>query len=375
MTVFRSRMLLFLVSSCLAFAVLESAARLAHRYQRYTPKIVTAEYLQPNPYLYRVLKPNLHTKLGKAQIDVNSLGFRGEEFSPRKPPGTYRIFVLGGSTTFGYPESLWTTEDTYPFKLQNELRSRLGLQTIEVINAGVPGYTLRTSLVNYATRITWLEPDLIIVYHRINDAILFKDGDDLYYSVVRADGCPSLWDRVSAYSFVLLELNFRWYKLRRGPAPLQSSQRSDEPSPITVAAYDRNLRSLVDMVRGQGVQVVVGNEGVVVPSNCSSDKNVGEDAGLRAFNKRACFQIQWLFPHLTDLGVKRTLEQLVAVQQRVAAERHLIWVDVDSLVPKTPEYYWDICHNQSAGSTLVAKALADRVAPLISERQWLMPRH
>ena len=34
-------------------------------------------------------------------ITINDLGFRGAEFSEVKPPNTYRIFMVGGSTMFG----------------------------------------------------------------------------------------------------------------------------------------------------------------------------------------------------------------------------------------------------------------------------------
>ena len=34
-------------------------------------------------------------------VNINSLGFRGPEFSPEKPAEAYRIFMLGGSTLFG----------------------------------------------------------------------------------------------------------------------------------------------------------------------------------------------------------------------------------------------------------------------------------
>ena len=34
-------------------------------------------------------------------ININSLGFRGSDFEIIKDPNTYRIFMVGGSTTFG----------------------------------------------------------------------------------------------------------------------------------------------------------------------------------------------------------------------------------------------------------------------------------
>ena len=35
-------------------------------------------------------------------VTINSLGFRGDEFSSEKPDNVYRIFMLGGSTMFGH---------------------------------------------------------------------------------------------------------------------------------------------------------------------------------------------------------------------------------------------------------------------------------
>ena len=35
-------------------------------------------------------------------VNINSLGFRGDEFSKIKPDRTYRILILGGSPMFGY---------------------------------------------------------------------------------------------------------------------------------------------------------------------------------------------------------------------------------------------------------------------------------
>ena len=41
--------------------------------------------------------PNQNT----SSITINTLGFRGAEFSEIKPSDTYRIFMVGGSTMFG----------------------------------------------------------------------------------------------------------------------------------------------------------------------------------------------------------------------------------------------------------------------------------
>ena len=61
---------------------------------------------------------SVHSELIPAidQINYNSLGFRGAEFSETKPSDTYRIFMLGGSTMIGSGAS--SDETTKPGILQ-----------------------------------------------------------------------------------------------------------------------------------------------------------------------------------------------------------------------------------------------------------------
>lgn len=99
-------------------------------------------------------------------MNINSQGFRGEEISIIKPNNTYRIFMVGGSTTFG----TGTTSDdtTIPGYLQSFFKEKS--MNVEVVNAGIPGawsfeesYYVVNEITNYA-------PDLIIVYDGWNDA-------------------------------------------------------------------------------------------------------------------------------------------------------------------------------------------------------------
>ena len=67
--------------------------------------------------------------------NFNSHGFRGAEFSEIKPPNSYRIFMVGGSTMFGSGES--SDDTTIPGILQKIFDSDNSItQKIEVINAG-----------------------------------------------------------------------------------------------------------------------------------------------------------------------------------------------------------------------------------------------
>jgi hypothetical protein len=100
-------------------------------------------------------------------ITINTLGFRGGEFSEIKPSDTYRIFMVGGSTMFG---SGATSDDTtisgYLQQLLNE--KDFGFD-IEIINSGIQGADSNTELRFIEQKLITFSPDLIIIYDGWND--------------------------------------------------------------------------------------------------------------------------------------------------------------------------------------------------------------
>ena len=100
-------------------------------------------------------------------ISINSLGFRGDEFSKIKPDRTYRIFMLGSSPMFGYGAT--SDETTIPGFMQKLLsKTDFGFD-IEVINSGVQAIKSDTELELIKQNLITLSPDLIIIYDGWND--------------------------------------------------------------------------------------------------------------------------------------------------------------------------------------------------------------
>ncbi len=99
-------------------------------------------------------------------ININSDGFRGPEISKEKQDNTYRIFVVGGSTTFG---SGVKDNESAPAHLQKIFDNKeLGFN-VEVINAGVPGAWSQNEVRYVKEKLIDYDPDLIIVYDGVND--------------------------------------------------------------------------------------------------------------------------------------------------------------------------------------------------------------
>lgn len=95
----------------------------------------------------------------------NSLGYRDREHSVDKPPGTYRIVVLGDSIAAGY--RIERTEDAFPALLEAILRAQ-GLP-VEVLSFGVTGYNTAQEVETLRARALRFAPDLVLLAYCHND--------------------------------------------------------------------------------------------------------------------------------------------------------------------------------------------------------------
>ena len=126
---------------------------------------------------------NRITPVSGSSINVNDKGFRGPEFSPQKPENTYRIFVVGGSTTFGTGV---TDEQTAPAFLQKKFDSaELGFN-VEVINGGIASSWSLIELEMVKDRIFDFQPDLLIIYDGWNDL-------DRFTGSLNPGAAPEFW--------------------------------------------------------------------------------------------------------------------------------------------------------------------------------------
>jgi len=109
--------------------------------------------------------------LDEKVVYINSEGFRGPEFTKDKMLNTYRIFVVGGSTTFG---SGVFDNQTFPYYLQTMFDEANLNFKVEVINAGWPfGWSLTETDLIKSTLLEY-EPDQFIVFDGWNDLVQVK---------------------------------------------------------------------------------------------------------------------------------------------------------------------------------------------------------
>ena len=151
----------------------EIAVRLADR--RWTqlthPECLAAQaILNGQKGLFRIdpdagyaMRPNACVLLRSREYDAvlltNSRGLVGPELPASKPPGEFRVIVLGDSYTVAGQVPY---EQNYTAVLEQRLDAA-GFTQVRVVNAGVGGYTTFNEAGLLRSNLSWLQPDLVVV--------------------------------------------------------------------------------------------------------------------------------------------------------------------------------------------------------------------
>jgi hypothetical protein len=123
-------------------------------------------------------------------IQHNSQGFRrSSEVSRAKSAGTYRIFLMGGSTAYG-TGGLWphlqrdyavlTNEETIDAFLERSLREAVPGVRFEVVNAGIPSAWTHHELIYLNQTILGYDPDMVVFLDGFNDFFITREAHDQF---------------------------------------------------------------------------------------------------------------------------------------------------------------------------------------------------
>ncbi len=229
--------------------------------------------------------PFLHYTGNPAADRYNERGFPDRTHTVEKPPGTVRVACLGGSTTAsGYPQELEL--------LLNE--HAVAGRRYEVLNFGLEGWTVLHSLVNFAVQGVDYQPDVVVVHHAANDAIIMSTPtpcSDYSHALAPYAFVPpspaEAW--LLAHSLVfqgmwthLIQRN----SLAPRPTPLAQGAYDEEPTPRCTqipdwhpgdfTIFERHLEALAFMARSHGAIVVL----TTMPSD--SHRPEGNEALVKA---------------------------------------------------------------------------------------------
>jgi lysophospholipase L1-like esterase len=225
---------------------LEGGLRIV-RYRRSASFAPTMPWLEADPIVGHRNRPRFtDARLG---IAIDALGFRGPEVTVAKPPGTSRIACLGDSTTFGaWRQGLFEVryDTSYPAELERLLGAD-GRAPVEVLNAGVMGYTVAHVLRLFVTQVAPLAPDVVVVRIGNNDHTLL-DGQPWWISGATPAGLLSvLPTRALGWEVVRVGID-AYQRVTAPPLP---------PAPVykvPLDEFERDLRRLVVAIRAVGAR-------------------------------------------------------------------------------------------------------------------------
>lgn len=311
--------------------------------------------------------PTFALDVDEIEIHVNSLGLRGPEVPERKEPGELRVLCLGGSTT-GCEEV--REAETWPARLEAWLRERIPERPIRVINAGVPTYDTRMSLLDYSVRLHRLEPDVVAIYHGINDLRSHARGGIrvspaknytgramepfVFESESRKHSLGEDLRSVLGHSRLIRLADAAWKRMRAAkPAGLA------KPDAEGIEAFAAFYRALVRQIHGSGARAVPMTFQIASPGRFSREDERKVDASFGIYLSHGI--------HDRDVGRRIVALQNEAIRA-IARDEGAPVCEVEGRVPADRDHFVDVCHFTSEGSRRVAEALGASVAPLLESR-------
>jgi lysophospholipase L1-like esterase len=341
------------------FAVGEAALRVAGRVRtgawpvteavaRQRTLAQLARLFRPHPYLVVAPREGARIEIGGKSASFNAAGYRSPERPVAKPPGTLRVVVAGGSTTF---DTLAPSDaESWPWLLEAELRRRDW--PVEVWNAGLPTWTSAESLISLALRDLDLEPDVVVFYHGINDLQpaafrpFERDYERGHPRLARAalgllDRPPPPWRR----SLLLAAL---------APPPAAAPPAAEGGGALPPAAIDtfaRNVRSFAALAAAEGAATLL----VTQPMRLRR--------GHLAADRR--YLEEWL-PGWQGSAAPGQLERLndvlrAAPLELAADAPGTALADAAAAIDWRDEDFGDPVHNTRGGAAKLALFLADGV--------------
>lgn len=336
--------LVVLVGVTLLALLAEGSIRMLQWLRHGTAGTVESLYATDPALNLRIPRPGASTPT----IQINSMGFRGPEIEQEKPAGRIRIAFLGASTTFCAEAS--GNAAVWPHLVTLGLQQRYPERSFDYVNAGVPGYTLRSILAGLRLRVAPLRPDVIVIYEATND--MSAELRELaraqgLYAQARVENPSAL----AQYS-VLWSLVEKNWQIRRSQSEARTRQGRLEFDPVRIGgAFRRDLLELVGEAQRAAPLVVVATFTYQLRSDQTSERQL--DAAASAL---------YYMPFMSPAGLIRGYERYNEIIRDVARETGALLVADELAIPGDPVHFADSVHLTDAGN----RAMAERVVRVLA---------
>ena len=178
---------------------------------------------------------------------TNALGLRSPAITPLPVPGELRIAVVGASTVSGAYAK--TNDATFPQLLEARLRTALPGRPVNVINAGIDGYTVREMDRLVERSILPQRPGIVLIYPGFNDMAAICRAAAKAGPALQAAPAPSLPRWVLSRELIAKNT----VALRETPVHMTRLTLQA----LFPASYRQGLESMVDRLKAAGARPVL----------------------------------------------------------------------------------------------------------------------
>ena len=339
-----------------------------------------------DPYKNILPSPNYVDTRG---IRHNSKGFRrSAEVSLAKPSGTYRIFLMGGSTAYGMG-GLWQhiddryavlkNSETIDAYLEQALSSALPGRKVEVINAAITSTWTHHNLIYLNQTILKYHPDMVLFLDGFNDYYYYDDGHDQFasYSYNLPSqvilGEPTLYSLAYANGWWLFRKSALAHMLARGASNLSLLlSRRPERHPIDVeqaVAIQQRIFSANALKMEERCGLILQNEHVIPVFMLQPMLILERDRRLTDVERRLFeFNVKSYLPNY-EAFITRAVQYVRTRETEMAARVGGAFIDLTGIYKDVDgQIYTDYTHLTPEGNKLTALFIAERILPLIRKR-------
>ena len=289
----------------------------------------------------RVLVPGASTRT----ISVNSLGFRGPPLQQPKPGGDLRIAFLGASTTFCAEVS--GDNMTWPHLVTATIQQEYPGIRVDYINAAVPGYAAKTSLLNFRKRVAPLQPDVTVIYHATNDLSwetrLLAQDQGIY---AERGSNKNSWLAEHSHLWYLVVKNLQIKKAQKDASG--ASERLDFSADELGENFRKYMMQLVNAAKEISDVVAVATFSYQIRPEHSAEQQLAASASALYY-----------MPFMDPQGLLEAFGRYNQIITEVANETGAILIDDEAVVPGDSEHFNDTVHFKDAGSQIMAERVSE----------------
>jgi lysophospholipase L1-like esterase len=286
-------------------------------------------------------------------IEIDSRGFRNPELVMPKPAGALRLGFLGGSTTYCAEAS--GNDKTWPALVAAAVAKARPDRAVDFVNAAVGGYSIEHSVRNYRHRLAAMEPDVVVIYHLIND--LTKDTGESAKAAGIWKGPSKDWLEDHSMLWSIVKKNVL-LKLRAEGNAAEQATKLEYDAESGAKRFEERLVALIEDVKQATPVVAVATFAHRVRAE--------QDQAAR---QEACKSSFYYMPFMTADGILEGVAAYNAAIRRAAQRTGALLIEGEERIPADAEHYNDSVHFRDAGCA----AMAARVSEVLL-RDGVLPK-